>query len=353
MADRDEEGIAFSFCHTQQSFRLLELPPPLVDMLTSDNPPALTIKSSDATLSDSSSPSHAVLCTPGKTYQLRQVHSSNSIFLTQPLHHSDHSSTETGISVVACLKSTLELHSAPASPDQYLRQLLPEYAGLQVNPDYGNEAPSVSAPDKGMSKLGVFSDIAASDEECERAWIDSCAFEDTSYRAKLPSAGAKLGLWRSIISIAVSEGLRVESVFSKDDLWRFVSTENWPRDFFNAVLIRLSTTFGSAHDRRCSFDRGICVPWVGSLILEAGYSDHDMPIEAFLDAWKDHLPEAWRNEVSLSRIENNYFCPGSTSIRFKQSNSDGEGPETVSSSAPKHGPNKRKWHEKFRGTAKR
>lgn len=39
MATQDGEGISLSFCHDQQSFRLLELPPELLDLLTSEIAP--------------------------------------------------------------------------------------------------------------------------------------------------------------------------------------------------------------------------------------------------------------------------------------------------------------------------
>ena len=39
MSIRDGAGISFDVCHDQQVFRLLELPPALLGMITSSNPP--------------------------------------------------------------------------------------------------------------------------------------------------------------------------------------------------------------------------------------------------------------------------------------------------------------------------
>lgn len=39
MATQDSESISLSFCHDQQNFRLLELPPELLDLLESEIPP--------------------------------------------------------------------------------------------------------------------------------------------------------------------------------------------------------------------------------------------------------------------------------------------------------------------------
>lgn len=38
MSTQDSYGIPFDICHDQQVFRLLELPPALLDMITSSQP---------------------------------------------------------------------------------------------------------------------------------------------------------------------------------------------------------------------------------------------------------------------------------------------------------------------------
>ncbi|KAI5807276.1 hypothetical protein DFH27DRAFT_639946 [Peziza echinospora] len=79
--------IPFSFSTPQTPFRLLELPQEILELI--ENPqsaaslssqsqaPALYLKSTPNT--------HAVLCTAHKTYQLRQVQTSNSLYLLKPL----------------------------------------------------------------------------------------------------------------------------------------------------------------------------------------------------------------------------------------------------------------------------
>jgi len=39
MATQDSDGTSLNFCHNQQNFRLLELPPELLDLLTSEHAP--------------------------------------------------------------------------------------------------------------------------------------------------------------------------------------------------------------------------------------------------------------------------------------------------------------------------
>src|SRR5271156_3399898 len=108
-------AIPFTHTHPQQSFRLLELPPELLELLSSDNPPTYVIygiqldltlnrfrltKSTRLYLKSSNPPTNVSstttprtkgaeagyvhLCSPTQTYQVRQVSTSNSLFVTQP-----------------------------------------------------------------------------------------------------------------------------------------------------------------------------------------------------------------------------------------------------------------------------
>lgn len=51
-------------------------------------------------------------------------------------------------------------------------------------------------------------------------------------------------------------------------------------------------------------DKDICVKWIGETYLEATAPAEKRAIgrSEFLNAWKDLLPETWRNEASLSNL---------------------------------------------------
>lgn len=53
-----------------------------------------------------------------------------------------------------------------------------------------------------------------------------------------------------------------------------------------------------------SIDKARCTRWVGETYLEAMAPAQDSAIgrSEFLDAWKDHLPDSWRDEVALSKL---------------------------------------------------
>ncbi|KAI9873442.1 MAG: hypothetical protein M1830_000409, partial [Pleopsidium flavum] len=168
MASYDDYGIHLGFCHSQQSFRLLELPQELLDLLTSEDAPVLTLKSSSSPSSAATGPpaSHAVLTTQNQTFQLRQVQSSNSIFLLQP-HMvcnagADAFVAASNLSVIAQCKATLELTSIATSPVPYLEELLPLYKGSQDQVDASYIAAPLAAMGEQRSKLNLLADVPIS-----------------------------------------------------------------------------------------------------------------------------------------------------------------------------------------------
>ncbi|KAK3986545.1 hypothetical protein QBC44DRAFT_272901 [Cladorrhinum sp. PSN332] len=81
-------------------YKLLELPPELLALLESDNPPTLKI---------SPSPTSAILSAPNinKSYSLRQKNTSNGLILLSP--SDDPTQSTPGISTIATIHETIEL----------------------------------------------------------------------------------------------------------------------------------------------------------------------------------------------------------------------------------------------------
>jgi len=94
----------------------MELPPELLALLESDNPPTLYLKS--ATPSTPTGVAHALLSTPGKTYRIQQKNSSNPIMILQPAVSSTPQSNDSpfampqySVRTIATIEDTLELHA--------------------------------------------------------------------------------------------------------------------------------------------------------------------------------------------------------------------------------------------------
>ncbi|KAG9194695.1 hypothetical protein G6011_04730 [Alternaria panax] len=340
---QDQGGVPFSIAHQQQHFRLLELPPELVELLDAPNPPLLSLKSpaqSAAPGTSNATPAYAVLCTPSKTFQLRQVQTSNSLFVTQPaLEARGNDIPAPATRAIALCTATLEAHTSPASAVSLLRDTLPIYDIV---------AGDVDAASNGRSKAAMFRHLPVSDGECQAAWDELMAFEadGASYQ---PSPNALSQVWRSINAAALAEGIRVDAQFLTNDITKAAAEEGHPPGLIDAVLAYLSTEDTDKNGPWSCLDRAKTVAFTGRTLLE-GKHGADFLIADFTDTWEDRLPEAWRKDAQLGAIEGIYNLPSDTTITAKSKAatvSNGHG----SLAAVK--PSARKWHEKFAKTRNR
>uniref|UniRef100_A0A1Y1N951 Uncharacterized protein n=1 Tax=Photinus pyralis TaxID=7054 RepID=A0A1Y1N951_PHOPY len=99
------QGIRLIHNPDSSGYRLLELPPDLVNLLESDTAPVLTLESSD---------SSTVLRTPSKTYNIRQKNTSNGLFLLAP--HSPSDLPDQELAVISIIHETVELDVVPEMP---------------------------------------------------------------------------------------------------------------------------------------------------------------------------------------------------------------------------------------------
>jgi sister chromatid cohesion protein DCC1 len=280
-----------------------------------------------------------VLCTPHRTFQLRQVQTSNSLFLTQPTLEAHGNEIPVPVTrAIASCTATLELHPSDASAVALLQEALPVYDVV---------AGDVDATANGKSKAAVCQDIPLSDGECKLGWDALMAFEheDSSYQ---PSANALAQIWRSINAAALAEGVKLDSQFLTDDITRAVAEEGHPRGLAQAVIGFLAKDGQESDGRWSCLDRAKTVEFTGKTLLKAKQGS-DFLIPDFMDTWEDKLPEAWRKDAQLSLIEGAYELPTSTTIRSTSPGGTmiGTTPAVVSK------PSARKWHEKFGKTRKK
>ncbi|KAI9761032.1 MAG: hypothetical protein M4579_001295 [Chaenotheca gracillima] len=351
MASQDNSGLAFTFAQKQQGFRLLELPPAILDIINSENPPILSLKST----ATASANSHAVLCTPDRTFQLRQVHSSNSIFLIEPsapgISLEDNAASGSTIQVTGSSKETLEL--IPTSPPTrfLLRSQLNVYHGPQEADDDFETMPSVSKTAQ-RSRMDIFANIPASANEIAQAWRELCAFE-SSDQSWLPSTSALSRIWRDLTECAALKGVQLGSNFHATDLWPLLEDCGYPHGFYEAILSRLDPNdHPSPHENRV-IDRKKCVPWVGAVLLESCTENGDTTTKDFLKTWADQVPEEWRGDVSLDLIKGKYSQPTTSTIAFDHAAVKEEESKGSANAQAKGAPRSRKWHEKFRPASKK
>lgn len=99
LSSQSVTGIPLNHAPSPTAYKLLELPPELLALLESDNPPALRLEPS---------PTAGLLKTPdNKTWSLRQKNTSNALILLQASGPDQDGSA--AVSTVATLHETVEL----------------------------------------------------------------------------------------------------------------------------------------------------------------------------------------------------------------------------------------------------
>ncbi|KAL1999606.1 hypothetical protein VTN02DRAFT_4278 [Thermoascus thermophilus] len=389
MSTQTARSIRFTHASPQQGFRLLELPAELLELLSSENAPTLQLKSPSPELAqvtvEPGSREYVNLCTPTKTFRLRQVQSSNSIHIIRPSQAGslgDDNGADGGVqggldlaetvTTIAKCGSTLELHTPQEgfSALPFLEKSLRLYDRLSTDGDVEMKDLSADVTPSEAKRLKelVFADVPVSTGQCESDWREMCAFVHGDINLDQavcwrPSARVKLEVWKRMLEGSVLQGIDLEKQFLVRDLWKAVldddGEEPFPRVLFEAVVRRLLEP--SDHSQLQSpdsemkwvnIDRTICTRWVGETYLEATAPTTDSAVAraTFINTWKDYLPEPWRNEASVSQLtDGSYKHPDPTTICFV---SGVERQKIKSNSLNKTGAtavkNPRNWHERFR-----
>lgn len=176
-----------------------------------------------------------MLCSSDKTYQFRQVQTSNTVFVTQTSKKPGLSTDETGaaITTISTCDAILELVPINEDATKYLRDLLTLYDG----------AVWIEHTDSGRprTKRDIIADIPLSDVECQSAWTALNAFE-LGENCYFPSSRVLLQLWHSLLSIATAEEIDLTKEFHAEDLWTHVDHELYPRPLLAGLLDKICST---------------------------------------------------------------------------------------------------------------
>lgn len=313
--------------------------------------------------------SNAVLTTHNQTFQLRQVQSSNSIFLLQSdlpsVFDTNGLIAVPNLSVIAQCKATLELIPSPTSSVAWLQQLLPFYNGAHEETSVASSSASQATLAERKSKRDYLTDLPLSEDQFEGGWREIRAFESDGQAFK-PSVRCLVGVWKAVVSASTAHGINLGRHFKITDVLDMLEADDYPRSLVETVLWNLMTTESVNVGSMC-VDQGKCIRWVGATMLEA-MGKQSAPISDFQEAWKNELPEQWRTAANLEvlkvssdlvvRLEDTesldkgiYCKPTSTTIQFSSDTSDSTlQKESLAGATSGSGKNARKWHEKFKAT---
>ena len=289
--------------------------------------------------------SNAVLCAPDKAYSLRQVSTSNTVYIAQPTSIPNDSLGRTSLEAIAQSTSTLELQQTKnASAIPYIKAALPTYTSTG---HYDSK--------DAISKDELFANIPLSNAECERDWIELACFElKDPCQSLIPSDGIKLKAWQSILEVATAKSVDLTQALNQSDQPTIISSENeWPVELSQAVVRSMASD--TAASDTLQLDQTKCARVIGLMLLkdQTQNSSKSTPVQPFLKVWADLLPEKWRGLAEITQLEHHSRLEnGSQDITFVEGGSDvivkNAAPEATKSTLGA----KRKWHEKFRASKK-
>ncbi|PNS18323.1 hypothetical protein CAC42_6140 [Sphaceloma murrayae] len=322
--------VPLAISSAQESFRLVELPPDLVELLAANPAICLQFKSSVS--------GQAALCLPAKTFQLRQVQTSNDVHIVKPSMQASHDIsdliTQSIVSISQCT-SVLELDGeSKESALAHLKQTLPTY---QEDQDLGLAGQS-------KSKRRIFADVPLSEGECEVAWSQICAFETGEDRRSFrPSPRSIVKAWSSIISTAILDGIDLAVPISRDRLTLLIeSIDEAPQELLQAIISNVSTS----SPEKVELKRDSLLALTGVALLE---DVQEVGRDEFLRQWHNLVPERWRASATLEALPPMWHMTSTGIIRpiMSSDTSENDGTQTGATAS-----GKRKWHERFKQARK-
>lgn len=242
----------------------------------------------------SSAGGHAALCLPNKTFQLRQVQTSNDVhIMTSKTTSEDRGSEPPRSSIISIAQcgSSLELAgSSKESAIVHLKQLLP----LFEDEDSASDGTAAI-----RSKSVALADVPLSDGECEVAWTQLCAFETQDGRfAYRPSPRLLVKAWSGILSTAILDRIDLADPVTRSRLDVLCeSIEDVPHPLPQSILKRLKA-YGS-NDEATTLDQIKTVEFTGQVLLE---DLGEVSTQDFVRQWQNLLPEKWRGQAVLDKL---------------------------------------------------
>lgn len=290
----------------------------------------------------------AVLCTPDKTYNIRQKNSSNTVYILQPGDEDTIPSTATATAEqqlvgISKLESTLEtLPGSKSTAAAHIRQLLPILTS--TGQTTGTKSP--------YTKSGLLANVPFSDAECEAAYRElSCFTDNTNGHCITPSAQVKIQTWLSMLQNARANAVDLLSELNTDAV---LSLKDGLEDFQPGLYEAVLHAFATTSEKKTSIDQDRLVRWVGLNRLEVDAPKAPMLIPTFKTSWKDALPEQLRDKVDLALIADRHqLSAGGRAIAFKDYALDlSPGDGTAATEGKSTLGTKRKWHDKFKPAKK-
>lgn len=285
-----------------------------------------------------------MLCSPDRTYNIRQVSTSNSVYLTQISEKVDPGGgpPRIGVEAVAKCDTTIELLStSKQSAVPYIKAALPTLASTG---NYG------SGP--AITRAELFSHIPLSQAECEESWAELACFESQDpMGCFIPSGKVKAEVWQLAVTAAAADGINLTDPFPANDVPAYALDlcQDFPVGLVSSVLKSASSPTPGGH---LAIDEAKAIRFAGLSLLQAQSEGKAIEATGFLKTWRDLVPEAWREKCEFTALKGSYVLQDNGSMIKYIDNS----PTTAATGAATESKSlgaKRKWHEKFAASRKK
>ncbi|KTW30521.1 uncharacterized protein T551_01804 [Pneumocystis jirovecii RU7] len=293
MKDEDQES--------GEKIIFMEFPEELMGFLTSEKKPCLTLKADHSRKS-------TVLCSPSKTYSLRNVTQTNSLLLFQK--------EDDGFSLLKDARSYIEITEATVHIN--FNHLAPVYDGYDLHvPD--------TVPLYTLSQIKRR--IPASDEEIHYALIHSMCLVINGLilrdvylsnhwflgHLRRLSFNYVLRVLQLILAHAEVENMSLDEL-KFDLLMTYIDSEE-PADVVELVLRRFSHTQTESY----SIDGSSIAQWIGIQML-AKCKGSSVLLDEFIRDWKSTIPSPFSEYADLSLLQGEYLLTGSSTIQYFPAN---------------------------------
>ena len=292
------------------------------------------------------------MCTDAKTFSLRQVNTSNSLYVANTTHLEDDKDDPPVSGLQATAKSDFTLELSPMAADvahakSCIKALLP------VCSSTGHWQSKTL-----RSKDELFADVPYSYLECQTAFEALACFElDEPKGCFVPSGQVKLEGWKRITEEAAELRVDLTGVVSDTQANNItLQATDLPKKLVQAV--RDAMVDESKKEQGRFLDEQSCAAFLGIAQLETSTQGHSSTsLTAFLAAWKDLLPEKWRDAAKLEVLQGQYsLLNDGRDIALAGSRADQQHQGQSGKAAAADGKSllgaKRKWHDKFRASKK-
>lgn len=219
-----------------------------------------------------------MLCTSNRSFEVRQVQSSNVLYILQR-------SAESGFTAISQCKGVLELVPSKANAIEYIRQTLPRYTEDRTS-------------QSNITRSLLSADAPFSEGELGNALTKLCVLQKDDL-LWIPEPKALLTAWKSLLTVATINGVQLDHPWNIRELEHHVAEDGIDIEIFYAIVSRLTNRPQDVCE--AALDACNCIVWIGRLVLDC--KDKPIPKNEFVTEWQDLLLEPWRSGARLDLMK--------------------------------------------------